>query len=202
MKRGQIFTLTILLALSSQLFGQASDGTLIFGLKGSEIFKASAYDDYSQSDTFTPKYLKAKLKPSLQIRFEGQTFITIRPTVIGTNRYGTPIASNFYFTETADQENFLQLGEHDFDKDGINEIVIAYGVRGAALKCYVLKYHEPAHLADASRHENWEVVGDFEYAYHDPRYISVVEDNKMRFPFGSQGASESFVFVDGRFVKF
>lgn len=201
MKKGQILTLTILLTLSSQLFGQASDSTLIFGLKNTSIFKVSSYDDYNHSDTFTPEHMKAKLKPSLLIRFEGQTFITIRPTVKGANEYGVPIASSFYLNETADQENFLQLGEHDFDNDGVSEIVIAYGVRGTALKCLVFKYHEPAKIADASRTENWEMVGDFEYGYHSPRFISVTKDNQIIFPFGSQGASESFVFVQGKFVK-
>ncbi len=202
MKTRQLFTLTILLAFSSQLFGQTAKDTLIFGLKGSKIFKTSVFNDYTFSDTFTPKYLKAKLKPSFMIRVEGQTGLTIRPTVIGTNEYAVPIADNFWFEDTKDQENFLQIGEHDFDNDKINEIVIAYGVRGAALKCYVLKYHEPANIADASREQNWEVVGDFEYGYHDPRFVSVAEDNKMSFPFGSQGASESFVFVSGKFVQF
>ncbi len=134
--------------------------------------------------------------------------ITLRASIKKGNGYTSPLCNfDSYNIDPMygdlSEKCFLQIGEHDFDKDGIAEIVVAFGVRGEYLVCKVFQYHEPAKIADADRDENWVLIGDFDgYGYHDTRYISNVDDNKIYFPFGSQGASEGFVYVEGKFVKF
>lgn len=180
--------------------GQTKNDTLVFGLKNVKIFKESVFNDFSHIEYYSPKHIKAKLKPTFMIRFESQVGISIRPTVVSFNSYASRFETQLNIDDTFGK-NFLQIGEYDFDKDGISELVISFGVRGSGLLCFIYKYHEPVNATDVNRDENWEQVGKFEYAYHDPKYISVVESNKIYFPFGSQGASEGFVFVDNKFVK-
>jgi len=202
-----IIVLTLAL-ISTSSYGQSKDSTMIFDLKNSVILKETLFDDFSHIESYTPKNIKAKFQPELIIHFESQIGITIKARIKKANAIAPTLCSfDSYMIDPiyGDQSTkcFLQIGEHDFDKDGVAEIVIAFGVRGTYLKCKIFQYHEPANIADADREENWTLVGDFdEYGYHDTRYVSTVEDNKIFFPFGSQGASEGFVFVEGKFVKF
>jgi len=180
--------------------GQTKNDTLVFGLKNAKIYKESVFSDFSHIEYYTPKQIKAKLNPTFMIRFESQVGISIRPTVVGLNSYASRFVTQLNINDTFGK-NLLQIGEYDFDKDGISELVISFGVRGSGLLCFIYKYHEPANAADATRDENWEQVGKFEYGYHEPKYVSVVTSNKIYFPFGSQVASERFVLVDNKFVK-
>lgn len=191
----------ILLTVTTNGQTKKANDTLIFGLKNGKIFKESIFNDFTHIEYYTPKYLKAKLKPTFRIRFESQVAISIRPTVVGSTSYASRFDTHLYIDETFGK-NFLQIGEYDFNKDGISELIIAFGVRGSGLLCFIYKYHEPANIADADRDENWEEIGKFEFAYHNPDYFSFVKENKIYFPYGSQGASEGYVFVEGKFVKF
>jgi hypothetical protein len=194
-------TITLVTIISFITWGQTKSDTLVFGLKNSKIYKESTFNDFNYSDTYTPKIIKAKLKPTYRLKFESQVGISIRPSIIGTDSYSSRLHGDLYIDDTAGN-NFLQIGEYDFDKDGVSELVIAFGVRGSGLLCYIFKYHEPAKIADATRSENWELIGEFEYGYHDPKYVSNIDKNKIYFPFGSQGASDEFILVEGKFVKF
>jgi hypothetical protein len=180
--------------------GQTKNDTLVFGLKNVKIYKESVFSDFSHIEYYTPKQMKAKLKPTFMIRFESQVGISIRPTIVGLDSYASRFLTQLNINDTYGK-NFLQMAEYDFDKDGISELVISFGVRGSGLLCFIYKYHEPANASDATRDANWEQIGKFENGYHDPKYVSAVTGNKIYFPFGSQGASEGFVYVDNKFVK-
>ncbi len=200
MKQIIIFTIVISL-ISFKLNAQVENDTLIFGLKNTKIFKESIFYELNYVEYYTPKHIKSKIKPTFMIRSESQVGISIRPSVVKSNSYASRFETEM-FIEDMVGKNFLQIGEYDFDNDKISELVIAFGVRGTGLLCFIYKYHEPANIVDADRDENWEQIGTFEYGYSDPKYISFVEKSKIYFPVGSQGYSEGFIYVDNKFVKF
>ena len=123
---------------------QPDTNTLIFGLNNSVLFKETLFDDinnpqaYQHQEVYTPKYIKANLKPELLIRFVSQMGIAITPTIKGSNVYSSPLCNfdsylideKMYVTDLT-KNCFLQIGEHDFDNDERAEIIIAFGVRGA-----------------------------------------------------------------------
>lgn len=79
----------------------------------------------------------------------------------------------------------LQITEYDFDKDGKNELVIAYGDYGT-MKVMVSKITK----------SDVVTIGSF-----DGQYECVVEKNKIWFPIGSQGLFEEYTLVKNSFVK-
>lgn len=200
MKQIIIFTIVISL-ISFKLNAQVDNDTLIFGLKNTKIFKESIFYELNHVEYYTPKYIKAKIKPTFMIRSESQVGISIRPSVAKSNSYASRFETEM-FIEGMVGKNYLQIGEFDFDNDKLSELVIAFGVRGTGLLCFIYKYHEPANLVYADRDPNWEQIGTFEYGYNDPKYISTVKNNKIYFPVGSQGYSEGFIYTDKKFVKF
>lgn len=189
---------------------QNHENFLIYGLSNSEMIPDTLFNNWDFETEYVTKNVGTRYKPILKIAFEPQTIITIRGSAVGSDHYSSPlfIVDNMDKPASDEQEveletYHLNIGEHDFDSDGINEIVIAYGKRGEYLQCRVIKFHEPSNLADIGREENWPTVGDFpEHLYHDPRYISYVEKNIINFPIGSQGVSESFAFIKDKFIEF
>ncbi len=198
-KYGLILTL-VLFTISKNIYGVVPSDTLIYGLLGSQMFDASKFEKSHVSGSYMPKYLGKKGKPILFIRTEPQYGLTLRPTLEESNVIGLPVAKNLWIEETEGQNNLLQIGENDFDGDLINEIVIAYGIRGIGIKCIVLKYLETNNSTDIDIDKKFKVIGEFEYGYHDPRFVSFVEKNNISFPIGSQGVSDGFVFVKGKFI--
>lgn len=202
MKLFKLLSIYFFMITPGLIFGQTSEDTLIFNLKDSKLFKVADFADFSHSTTYTPENLKATLKPSFRIKKESQLGITIRPFFANSSTIGVTLMGYIGSSENSPKEDILQIGQHDFDDDGINEFVFAHGKRGYYLICYIYKYHEPANDADAFRNENWNLIGEFEYYSHDPKYISVVEDSKIYFPVGSQGVSAAFIYVEGKFMEF
>ena len=91
---------------------------------------------------------------------------------------------------------FVQAGTHDFDADGLPEIIIALGDGWMNLQVNVFSYHPPARPADAIRPENWALVGHF-----SGQSKAVIDRQSVSLPFGSQGFEQKMVFIDGRFVE-
>ncbi|MBK7344271.1 MAG: hypothetical protein IPJ06_14975 [Saprospiraceae bacterium] len=121
-----------------------NENTIVFGLKNSNIYNETVFDDFSHQETFTPRYIKANLKPEFIIRFESQVAIAVRQTIIGSNVYSDPICyfDSYLIDEAITFESIvkqcvLQVGEYDFDNDDVSEIVFAFGKRGVYLKCYI-----------------------------------------------------------------
>lgn len=204
-----IIILTMLTAFCSLgCFGQTDNDTLIFGLKNSVLFKETIFDGYTHIERYTPKHIKADIQPEFRIKLESQYGITIRAKINGTKYYNVPICTFDSYNidpEYGDQINkcFLQIGEHDFNKDGIAEIIIAFGVRGEYLDCKIYQYYEPASLADADREENWKLISDFyEVGHYNILNFPEVDDNKIFFPYGLRGLRTGFIYIDRRFVEF
>jgi hypothetical protein len=181
---------------------KASNDTLIFGLSNSKLFDVSKFNDYTLNEIYKLKSTYSKNALGFFIRTESQTGLTIRPIIIDSKFINIPIVNNFYIEETENKKNILQIGENDFDNDHINEIVIAFGIRGIGLKCYILKYQGiEKNERDISLDVNWKIIGEFDYKYHDTKYASYVEKDLISFPFGSQGASDNFTFKSGKFIS-
>ncbi len=182
-------------------FSQDPKDTLVFNLKNSRLIRLANLVKDTNPETYQLR-LESDFAPAFLVREESQLGLTVRPVVGVSSSIGAVLTSFKNYRKHAKEGYILQFGQHDFNSDGFDEIVVAYGLRGESLKCQIFKYHEPANEVDVLREENWNLVGEFETLYHDPRYISIVEDSKIFFPIGSQGYSVGYVFVEGKFVKF
>ena len=147
-------------------FGQSKDNVFCKGLKNSKVYKETLFPNFENIEIYKPKYIKSKIKPEFRIKKESQTGITIRPKINGTNYYNVPICTFDSYTIDDDYEKFannctLQIGEHDFNNDGISEIIILFGLKGEYLNCSIYQYYEPANIKDADREENWKQIGEY-----------------------------------------
>ena len=203
---------------NNKISNDSNANILISGLKNTVLYKGTLFDDANNSESrehfeiYTPLFIKTILKPVFSIQFEGQLGITIRTRIIGSKYYLSPICEfdgpsvdgpcvNFERDDFL-QKCYLQIGEHDFDKDDIAEVVIAYGIRGEDLKCVVLTFHEPKYTKDIESEKNWSIKEFGEFGYYYTKYLTCVDDDKIIFPYGSQGASETYKYVNGKFTQY
>lgn len=94
------------------------------------------------------------------------------------------------------QGYYVQVAEHDFDSDGVPEIVVAVGNEMLDMALNVVKYHAPQSPDDAGRQENWELIGSFlgqEKAY--------LQQDTIELPFGTQGLFEEYTLKKGKFFQ-
>jgi hypothetical protein len=91
---------------------------------------------------------------------------------------------------------FVQAAEHDFDGDGMPEIIIAVGDGSSELIANVFKYHPPEQQKDAGRPQNWDLVGQF-----DGQAKITIDGPSVTVPYGGQGLVEEWTWVKGKFVK-
>jgi hypothetical protein len=90
---------------------------------------------------------------------------------------------------------YIQAGEHDFDNNGIPEIVIARGNGSYVLQVNIFKYYPPQNEEDAIRPENWRLVGNFE-----AQTKAIIKGKSVIMPFGSQGLETKMTWVEGKLV--
>ena len=88
-----------------------------------------------------------------------------------------------------------QLGLANFDTDGNPDVVVAFGDGNMNLHVNVIRYHPPGSASDVSRAENWELIGSFE-----GQSQARIDHTKIELPIGSNGAGNTFVFVDNKFL--
>jgi hypothetical protein len=95
------------------------------------------------------------------------------------------------------EEDFhIEATTYDFEKDGNPEIIVAVGDGLVQLAVNVFKYHPPASTEDASRWENWSLLGNF-----TGQAKMILSDDAIVLPFGSQGLFEEFSWFKGKFVQ-
>jgi hypothetical protein len=80
----------------------------------------------------------------------------------------------------------LQACEYDFDKDGVNEIIIAYGDCSINFEMAVFK----------RVNKEYKKIGDFS----GQEYCSV-NQNIITIPYGFQGLFFEYKFKDGKFIQ-
>lgn len=188
-------------------FAQTKDNTFILGLKNSKVFKETIFPGFKHFEIYKPKHIKSKITPEFRIKNESQTGITIRPIINGTNNYNVPICTFDSYLIDEEYEKFvnkcfLQIGEHDFNNDGIAEIIILFGLKGKYLNCSVYQYYEPANISDIDRIENWNKISEFD-EIRDYNIENLVEvfDNKIYLPYGIRGLKEEYIYNDRGFIK-
>ena len=91
---------------------------------------------------------------------------------------------------------FIEAGTHDFDADGLPEIIVAVGDGSVNLQVNIFSYHPPANAVDANRTENFKLIGNFSWQSE-----AIIKNQSIIFPFGSQGLEQKMTFIDGVFVE-
>ena len=91
---------------------------------------------------------------------------------------------------------YVQVAEHDFDSDGVPEIVVAVGNDFIDLVVNVVKYHAPQSADDAGRPENWSLIGSF-----PGQQKAYLKKDSIIMPFGSQGRFKEYTWVKSKFVE-
>jgi hypothetical protein len=90
----------------------------------------------------------------------------------------------------------VQVVEHDFDRYDTPEIIVAVGNELTNLVVNIITYHAPASEKDASREENWSLIGSFTGQAH-----ASIKGNAITLPIGSQGVYDEYTWVKDTFVK-
>ena len=126
-----------------------------------------------------PQSSKLKSGGMLRIKSDG-TQVNVQ-IVFGAKGYAVE-----YFEENGDWER-MELTEYDFDKDGKNELVIAYGTPGELLfKISIYKINK----------SGAKEIGSFEGQSN-----CWFEKNKVKLPYGSQGLYWEYTLMNGRFMQ-
>lgn len=126
-----------------------------------------------------PQSSKLKNGGLLHVKFDG-TQVNVQ-IVFGTKGYSVD-----YFEESADWET-MQLAEYDFDKDGKNELVIAYGIPDQLVfKIQIYK------ITKSGARE----IGSFE-----GQSCCWFEKNKVKLPFGSEGLYWEYTLLKDKFLR-
>ncbi len=90
----------------------------------------------------------------------------------------------------------VQVAEHDFDHDGVPEIVVAIGDGLTDLSVNIIKYHAPQFIQDADREANWTLMGSYW-----GQTKAEIKDDTVQIPIGSQGLYDEYTWVKGKFIK-
>ncbi len=142
---------------------------------------------------------------------------TVRPTTLIVGRdhpngtrilaifpgYGVPLPLRFAddfraFNEYGEINKgfYVQVAEHDFDNDGLPEIVVAVGDGLIDLTVNIVRYHAPWLAEDAGRVENWELVGSF-----TGQEKALIDGDTISLPYGSQGLYTEYTWIKKKFVQ-
>ena len=94
-----------------------------------------------------------------------------------------------------DNSCYVQIGLFSFDKNDMPNVVIAISDGGGIERINVVRYHPPGSVSDVTRDANWELIGSF-----NGQFEAIVADKALKLPFGSQGLSLVYAFVNNKFV--
>ena len=94
------------------------------------------------------------------------------------------------------QGYYIQVAEHDFDHDGIPEIIVAIGDGSVDLSINIIKYHAPQSAQDADREANWSLIGSYW-----GQAKAEIRGDTIEIPIGSQGLYDEYTWVKGKFIK-
>jgi hypothetical protein len=109
---------------------------------------------------------------------------------------GNILAIENGFDEFGDlQESFyVQIATYDFDGDKNPEIIVAVGDGLVNLNVNVFKFIAPKNQLNASKEENWKLIGDFQ-----GQEQIIIENKKISVPYGSQGLFDEYIYSNGKF---
>ena len=155
----------------------------------------------SSKDIVFPLHYHSHVKPSYLLigrdHPNGMRFLAMFPG------YGVNLPLKFEnefegFNEDGElkQGYYIQVAEHDFDHDGIPEIIIAVGDGSVDLSINVVKYHAPQSAQDADREANWSLIG-----LYWGQAKAEIRGDTIWIPIGSQGLYDEYTWVKGKFVK-
>lgn len=90
----------------------------------------------------------------------------------------------------------IQVAEHDFNGDGMPELVVAVGDGSMDLAVNVLRYIPPASSKNACSEKNWSRLGSF-----TGQGKALISGNKIMLPYASQGLFEEYTLNKQKFVR-
>lgn len=175
---------------------QALTGNQTHPMPNSKIWGKKSFADITM-----PLHFSARVKPTLLVigrdHPNGTRFLAMFPG-IGVNLpldFGKDFAGLDEFGDL-NKGYFVQVAEHDFDHDGIPELIIAIGNGSTDLGVNIIKYHPPQLQKDAGREQNWSLVGKL-----SGQELARVSGDTIELPYGSQGLYDEYTWVKGKFVK-
>ncbi|EIC23166.1 hypothetical protein [Thiorhodovibrio frisius] len=188
----------LLLMLTCVAFAANAAGTLLQGIDQTAVWN-------HPDDLFAPSELtlefKTAIKPdSLIVKTaspNGMDYLVLYEKLEVAGRLPVDFSgSDCIEGDEIAASCFLQAGQHDFDADGLPEIVLVLGDGLINLQVNIVAYHPPARPADAMRSENWELIGNF-----SGQTKAIIDGQSILLPFGSQGLEEKKTLIDGKFIN-
>ena len=145
---------------------------------GQNIIKGSLKTVIFKTGSRNESVLKLTNAERIDIKFKSY-FVEV--TVISKS-----IGQNLLTLEENDEWKTIQVSEFDFEKDGIGEIVIAYGDGLTHLELLVFKKNKNKYLQ----------IGKFEGLN-----ICELSKNRITVPYGSQGLFFEYILKKGQFTQ-
>lgn len=155
----------------------------------------------SERDMIFPLHFHSHIKPTYLLigrdHPNGIRFLAMFPG------YGVNLPLNFTkdfegineFGELK-QGYYIQVAEHDFDHDGMPEIIIAIGDGLIDLSINIIKYHPPQFSQDTDRESNWSLIGSY-----SGQAKAEIKGDTIQLFIGSQGLYDEYTWVKGKFMK-
>lgn len=181
-----------------------NSNTFIKGIKGIEL----SYEEAEKGTDYYPDFPNNIVAPEKIVVFFEQLRFVFKAVFEDNVRAQLPV--NFDIgLDTSDSEirdpkrtNEYFIGQHDFDDDNIDEIIIALKDEvqsDNAIQVNIFKYYPPAKKEFVNRRENWELIGNFTGGLMFPCEAKV-NGKSVRMDRNYRGFYYEWTFVKGKFV--
>lgn len=197
--------ISLLVALNCKQYGSAQT-YLSFFIKGANNGVVLNYKEASNGASYMPLFPNSIIAPYKIEIFFNQVSLDIKAEYKNKQRVQLPYEFEYGY-DKSDPELILEkttnkyfMGQYDFDKDKIDEIIFAVQDKSAdALSVNIIKYHPPMNDKSISKKENWELIGVLSASMLNP-IEGVIKDSSIRFDRGLRGFYYEWTFVKGKFV--
>jgi hypothetical protein len=176
-------------------------------IKGLKNAKEFSFKEASTGYDFKTDFPNNELYPKKIQIFYNQTALDIKAIYTNNIRVRLPYSFDVGYESDGEMRwekvsNKYVLGQYDFDKDGVDEIVFAVQDTKDLenrIGISVIKYFTPRKSNNVNRIENWELLGEFSTGLLSP-CEGTINDKSIRFDRGLRGFYYEWTFVKGKFV--
>jgi len=177
-------------------------------IQGLSNVKQLTFKEASDGYDYFPNFPNNKLCPEKIQIFYNQLALDLKAVYSDKTRVRVPYSFDIGYETDGEMQwerntNKYLLGQYDFDKDGIDEIVFAVQDNKGSdngLGICIIKYFQPSSRQSISRTQNWEMIGSFSGKMILGEPIGYILNQSIKIPRNLRGFYYEWTYVKGKFI--